>query len=299
MLRPGYCILLLVSIIFTPQFVLSPIPGIVYSFFTERYSQANIDLFLTRGVRKNNKILDTASYFVESGVTELDKNQLFPYLFNSSNNAKGTGTTMAGDDTAGFDPGDLLKTYGCSFCVQCFPYTLVHIGGVNEVQMVLLQIMLGSKLFQQQRSHLAELTPILFSSDQSAVDDLNARMQLQQVAHQSRSVAAAAAGPEVVQIIGDEAHFGLLADLHGSGCGLIQGGIGVLCKPLPDCNDHSALTHGYMPGVHDPDVPGVGLLLNGQLAAVVGAGGYSGIGQMQDLQVGILCKQPIVKRSNS
>ena len=30
MLRLGYCILLLVSIIFTPQFVFSPIPGIVY-----------------------------------------------------------------------------------------------------------------------------------------------------------------------------------------------------------------------------------------------------------------------------
>ena len=97
-------------------------------------------------------------------------------------NAKRTGAAVTGDDAAGFDPGDLFEAQVCGFGVQSCPDTLIHVRRVDEVHMILPEIVLGGKFLQQNGSHLAELAPVLLSGNESAVDDLNARMQMQQVA---------------------------------------------------------------------------------------------------------------------
>ena len=48
-----------------------------------------------------------------------------------------------------------------------------------------------------------------FTCNELAVNDLDAGVQVQQIAHQGNRVAAASAGPEIVQIFGNETHLGL------------------------------------------------------------------------------------------
>ena len=169
-------------------------------------------------------------------------------------NAKRTGAAVTGDDIAGFDPGDLFEARVCGFGVQSCPDILIHVRRVDEVHMILPEIVLGGKFLQQNGSHLAELAPVLLSGNESAVDDLNARMQMQQVADKCHRIAAPAAGSEIIQVIGKEAHLGLLADCHGSSCGFIHSGVRMLCQPLLNGNDNGALADRNVLGVHNADI---------------------------------------------
>jgi hypothetical protein len=56
------------------------------------------------------------------------------------------------------------------------------------------------------------------------------------------------------------------------------------------------LTHRYVLGVHQAHAVLIGLTLNRQFRAVVGAGGDGGIGQMQDAGIGFFCKDLVIHR---
>ena len=173
---------------------------------------------------------------------------------------------MTGDDTTGLDPGPVPETHGFRSIVQGCADILTHIGGPDEIQVLLAQFVFLAEVLQQGRGQFGQVSPVFLSGNELAVDDFNAGMQPQQIAHQCGGVAAAAAGPEIVQVSGNKAHLSLGADaLCGSGS-FLQSGIRVVLQPPGRSCHNSALADGYMPGVYQPDVGGIGLSFNGQLA---------------------------------
>ena len=166
---------------------------------------------------------------------------------------------MAGDDTAGTDPGDALEAQSGGFVIQSGADRLIYVGGMDEINVILVQLMLPGKFLKQSSSLRVQFAPVLLSGNELAVQDLDAGMQLQQIAYQGGCVAAAAAGTEVVQIVGDEAHLGLLTDDVCHGHGLVQGCIRVGIQPFVHSQHHGALTHGNMLGIHNADVLCIGL----------------------------------------
>jgi hypothetical protein len=58
-------------------------------------------------------------------------------------------------------------------------------------------------------------------------------------------------------------------------------------NPAGSCHNDGTLSHGYVPGIHKANILCVRLVFNGQLAAVIGAGGDCGISQIQHLCLGI------------
>ena len=180
---------------------------------------------------------------------------------------------MAGDDTAGAYPGIFLIAQSSRFCVQNSTDGFVHERCVDEVEVFLAEIMLLGKFPQENRSQLCHGTTVLLAGNQSAVDNLDAGMQIQQIAYQSNSVAAAAAGTEIVQIFGNEAHFRLQGDFLSLGSSFLQRCFGMLLQPVGGCDDNSALADGYMLGIYKPDIARKGLIFQSQFAAMIGAGG--------------------------
>ena len=197
---------------------------------------------------------------------------------------------MTGNDTAGFHPDNVLIAQGGCFRIQHGTDGFLHIGGVDEVDVLLVECVLFGEFPQQLGSQLGHGTPVLLTGNELSVNDLNAGMQIQQIAHQSYRVAAAATGSQVVQILGDKAHSGFQTDFHSLGSSLLQSGLGMLTEPFGSGQHHGTLAHRNMLGVHQTDVVCVGLFFQRQLTAVVGAGGDGGVGQIQNLCIGIFCE---------
>ena len=61
-------------------------------------------------------------------------------IFGSTYDTEGTGSAVAGDDAAGFDPGDTLESlcFGGGLCGLL--HILFQIGGVDEVDVILFQL---------------------------------------------------------------------------------------------------------------------------------------------------------------
>ena len=79
---------------------------------------------------------------------------------------------------------------------------------------------------------------------------LSAGMQTQQIASQGDDIADTAACPQIIQILGDEAHPGLQGNcLCGSGS-LFRSRIGILLQETGYFHDDCCLAHGYVLGIH-------------------------------------------------
>ena len=79
---------------------------------------------------------------------------------------------MAGDDAAGTDPGDLLEAQSLCFSIQSGADGFIHVGGVDEVDVILCQVVLADEFLQQHGCLLVQLAAVLLAGDQSAVDDI-------------------------------------------------------------------------------------------------------------------------------
>ena len=75
---------------------------------------------------------------------------------------------MAGDDTAGLDPGDFFIAQHSGCGVQGGADRFVHIGCIDEVQMVRFQIVLFGKLLQQRWGQLGQVAAVLLTGNESA-----------------------------------------------------------------------------------------------------------------------------------
>ena len=67
-------------------------------------------------------------------------------IFGSTYDTEGTGSAVAGDDAAGFQPGEVSKAlcFDGGFC-GCF-YFGVHVGGVDQIDVGFVRILLLHKI---------------------------------------------------------------------------------------------------------------------------------------------------------
>ena len=115
-------------------------------------------------------------------------------LFALCHNTHGTGAAVAGDDTSGLQPGEGCKAFCLdgSFCSSF--YLGIHIGRVDQINMGSVRIMLLHKIPDQGRNDLLHGTAVFLSGGQSAVQNIDAGMQIQQVAYQSDGIAGDSPG---------------------------------------------------------------------------------------------------------
>lgn len=72
--------------------------------------------------------------------------QTYWNLLCGSHNAEGSRAAVAGDDTAGLDPGDFPVAQGCGFLLQRGTNTVIQIGCLDQIQVLLVQAVLYRKI---------------------------------------------------------------------------------------------------------------------------------------------------------
>ena len=108
-------------------------------------------------------------------------------------------------------------------------------------------------------------------------------MDAQKLPAQGRGVAHPPSGPEVLHVIGDEAHPGALDEVLHRREHLLQAPVRVVLQELCGPQDDGPLPGRDGLGVDAGDVVPA---LDGDLGALVGAGGNGGVGEVENLSLG-------------
>ena len=200
---------------------------------------------------------------------------------------------MGGDHAAGGDPEDLPEAHSLGQSLGRAADGIAESLGVDEDQDLPGEAVLLREFLQQLQSHLLHFAPVFFRGLQMAVQQLDQGIQGQDLCAQVRGVADPAACPEVAEVPGEEAHFHTAAQFPGFFEDPGQGCIGIGFHIAGQQEDDQALTGRDVPSVEAGDpLPA----LCGDDGALVGAGGHSRVGQVEDGLAGIFPLEPVKDR---
>lgn len=201
-------------------------------------------------------------------------------VFFNTYDAKGTGATMTGDNTSRLHPSKFLDPQLLRCIFRNLLDLIFEVRRVDKVDMIFLERMLLEIFLHQLWDDLLQCAPVFLACDQLAVDNVNARVQPQNISYQSHSVADSSTCSEIIQISGDKAHSGSLGNGFGERSRFIQGSIGMLFQKVYNSQYHRCLSDGNMLGVYASYIVA---LFRCQQCILVRAGRNGRIRQMEDL----------------
>lgn len=120
---------------------------------------------------------------------------------------------MTGDDTAGGDPGEVVVAQSLQSLLHGMDKMIFKIRRPDQVNVLIAQVFPAGKFPDHCRQYLFHGSPVFLSGHQLSVDDLDQGMQVQQIAYQGNCIAHPSAGPEIVQVPGNEKHIRVWAEM--------------------------------------------------------------------------------------